>query len=123
VGQTQLHALLSTTFNSFHRQVDIVLTKNRICTLANVVIIDPTHADLFSQFYPIQRFATFDATQAKEMSHHNQRPTNQFLLLAIEVFECLHKQIDVFLHDCVNVIWSLKRPKGPPFSILVTFLC
>jgi hypothetical protein len=91
VGQTQLHALLSTTFNSSHWQVDIVLTKNKICTLTNVVITNPTHADLLSQFCPIQGFATFDATQAKERSHHNQHPTNQFLLLTIEVFECLHK--------------------------------
>jgi len=123
VGQTQLHALPSTTFNSSHRQVDIVFTKNGIRTLANVVITDPTHADLLSQFCPIQGFATFNATQAKERSHHNQHPTNQFLFLTIEVFECLHKQIDVFLHDCANVMWSLKRPKGPPLSILVTFLC
>jgi hypothetical protein len=29
--------------------------------------------------------------------------------LLIEVFECLHKQVDVFLFDYVNVIWSFKR--------------
>jgi hypothetical protein len=42
VGQEQLHALLSTTFNSSCQQFDIVLTKNGICTLNNVVIVDPT---------------------------------------------------------------------------------
>jgi hypothetical protein len=41
----------------------------------------------------------------------------------MEVFECLHKQMDVFLNNFVNAIWSLKRPKGPPLFILVTFLC
>jgi hypothetical protein len=45
-----------------------------------------------------------DAAQAKEMSYHNQHSINQFLSLAIEVFGCLHKYADVFLHDCVDAI-------------------
>jgi hypothetical protein len=32
----------------------------------------------------------------------------------VKVFGCLHKQVDVFLHNCANAIWSLKEPKGPP---------
>ncbi len=28
----------------------------------------------------------------------------------------------MFLHNYANVIWSLKRPKGLPLSIMVTFL-
>jgi hypothetical protein len=32
-----------------------------------------------------------------------------FLLLAIEVFGCLHKHADVFLHNYANAIWSLKK--------------
>jgi hypothetical protein len=42
VGQEQLHALFSTMFNSSCRRVDIVLTKDGIRTLADVVIVDPT---------------------------------------------------------------------------------
>jgi hypothetical protein len=42
VGREQLHALLSTTFNSSHQRIDIVFTKNGICTLIDVVIVDPT---------------------------------------------------------------------------------
>jgi len=45
------------------------------------------------------------------------------ILLAIEVFGCLHKHANAFLHDYANVIWSLKEPKGPPLFVLVTFLC
>jgi hypothetical protein len=41
----------------------------------------------------------------KEKNYHNQHPTNQFFPLAIEVFGCLHKHADVFLHDCANAIW------------------
>jgi hypothetical protein len=42
VGWEQSHVLPSTTFNSFCRWVDIALTKDSICTLANVVIANPT---------------------------------------------------------------------------------
>jgi hypothetical protein len=39
MGQKQLHMLPSTTFNSFHQRVDIVFTKDGICTLANIVML------------------------------------------------------------------------------------
>ncbi len=45
MGRKQLHALPSTTFNSFRWQIDIVLTKNDIRTLTHIVI-DPTQVDL-----------------------------------------------------------------------------
>jgi hypothetical protein len=69
-----------------------------------------------------QRFVALNIAQAKERSYHNQHPIDQFLPLAIEVFDCLHKHVDVFLHDCVIVIWSLKGIEGPHLSTLVTFL-
>jgi hypothetical protein len=43
----QLHVLLSTTFNSFHQWINIVFTKDDIRTLLNIVIVDPTQANLF----------------------------------------------------------------------------
>jgi len=46
VEQEQLHVLLSTTFNSFCRRIDIVLTKESIRTLVNIVIIDLTQVNL-----------------------------------------------------------------------------
>jgi hypothetical protein len=87
-----------------------MLTKDGIHTLADIVIVDPTWVDLFPWSYATQGFVNFDVTQAKEMSYRNQDPTNQFLPLAIEIFGCLHKHVDVFLHNCANVIWSLKGP-------------
>jgi hypothetical protein len=36
--QKQLHVFSSTTFNSFHQGVDIVLTKDGIHTLASVIV-------------------------------------------------------------------------------------
>jgi hypothetical protein len=78
-------------FNSSHQQIDIVLTKDDIHTLANIIIANPMNVNLF-------------------------------LPTAIEVCECLHKQVNVFLHNCVNTIWSLKGLEGSHLSILVTFI-
>jgi hypothetical protein len=90
-----------------------VFTKDDICTLANVVIVSPTRADLFLHSCVIQRFVTFDLTQAKEKSFHNRHPIDQFLPLAIEVFVCLH--------DYANAIWSLKGLESFHLSTLVIF--
>jgi hypothetical protein len=46
VGQKQLHVLLSTMFNSSYWWIDIMLTKDGICTLSNVVIANLTQVDL-----------------------------------------------------------------------------
>jgi hypothetical protein len=39
MGREKLHVLLSTTFNSSRRQIDIMLTKESIRTLVNVVML------------------------------------------------------------------------------------
>jgi hypothetical protein len=73
----------------------------------------------------IQGFVASNATQAKERSYHKQHPIDQFLPLAIEVFGCLHKHVDVFLHNCAIAIWSLKGLEGliflPWSSFFVNF--
>jgi len=71
MGQEQLYAFFSTTFNSFHWQVNIVLTKNGNITLIDVVIVDPMQVDLLPQSYTTQIFTTFNAVQAKERNYHN----------------------------------------------------
>jgi hypothetical protein len=48
VGQEQLHVFPSTTFNSSCWWVDIVLTKDDIRTLVDIVIINPKWVDHFS---------------------------------------------------------------------------
>ncbi len=121
VGRKQLYVFPSTTFNSFRQWIDIVLTKDGIHTLANIIIVNSMQANLFSRSCTTQGFATSDITQAKERSYHNRQPTYQFLPLAIEVFGCLHKHIDVFLHDCANAIWSLKGTKKPSSFYLGNF--
>jgi len=91
-----------------------VVTKDGIHTLTNIVIINPTHVNLFSQSFTTQGFTTSNATQVREKSFHDQHTTNQFLPLTIEILGCLHKQANVFLHDCANVIWSFKGLEGLP---------
>jgi hypothetical protein len=56
------------------------------------------------------------------MSYHNWHPIDQLFPLTIEVFGCLHKHVDVFLHDYANAIWSLKGQESLHLSILVIFL-
>jgi hypothetical protein len=66
VGRQQLHAFFSTTFNSSRRWIDIVLIKDGICTLANVVIINPTWIDLLPQSCATQGFVASNAIQAND---------------------------------------------------------
>jgi hypothetical protein len=54
--------------------------------------------------------------QAKKRSY-----CDQSLPLAMEVFGFLQKQANVFLHNCVNAIWSLKGLKGLPLFVLIIF--
>jgi len=123
MGWKQLHALPSITFNSSCRWIDIVFTKYGIHTLVDVIIVDPMWMNLFHRFCATQGFVTLDVVQAKERSYHNQQPIDQFLLLGIKVFGCLHKHDDVFLHYCANAMWSLKMLKGLHLFTLVIFLC
>ncbi len=47
MGWKQLHVLPLVTLNFYCWQVEIMFTKNGIYTLADVVIVDPTHVDYF----------------------------------------------------------------------------
>ncbi len=108
-------------FNSSCWWINIVLTKNDIRTLINILIANPTQADLFPRFYAIKGFATFDVAQVKKQSYHDQHLVDQFLPLVVKVFGCLHKQVDLFLHNCANVIWNMKGPKNTPIIVLIIF--
>jgi hypothetical protein len=81
-----------------------MLTKNGVCILVNIIIVNPTCVNLLPQFFTTQKFVTSNAAQAKEMSYHDQHPTDQIFPLVIEIFGCLQKCVYVFLHNCANVI-------------------
>jgi hypothetical protein len=99
-----------------------VFTKDGIHTLVNVVIVNPTRADLLPRSCTTQGLVASDATQAKEKSYRNGHPIDQFVPLTIEVFGCLHKHVDMILHNCIDAIWSLKGPEGHHISTSIIFL-
>jgi hypothetical protein len=78
-------------FNTFCQSINIVLTKDDICTLVDVVIVDPTQVNLLFQSYATPRFVTSNATQAQKKNYCDSHPIDQFFPLATKVFECLHK--------------------------------
>jgi hypothetical protein len=122
VGHKQLCVIPSTTFNSFRQRINIMFTKYGIHTLADIIIADPTWANLLPWSCATWGFVVFETTQAKERSYYNQHPTYQFLPLTIEVFGCLDKHVDIYLHKCANAMLNFKRPKGFPHYVLVTFI-
>jgi hypothetical protein len=61
-GWKQLHAFLSITFNSFFLQTNIVLTKDGIHILVDIVIVDSMRTNLRPRSCATQGFATFDVT-------------------------------------------------------------
>jgi len=69
MGQKQLHVLPSTTFNTSCQQINIMLTKDGIHTLANVIIIDVMWANLLARSYATQGFVASNVVQAKEISY------------------------------------------------------
>jgi hypothetical protein len=54
VGWKQLHVLLLIMFNSSHQRIDIVLTKDNIPTLVDIVIVYPTRTDYFPNLAPFK---------------------------------------------------------------------
>jgi len=112
------HGVRTTTCASF-KHIQFLSSTNQHCVHQRWHFswhyhCQPNTSDLLRQSCATQGFAKFDAVQAKKRNYYDRHPTNQFLPLAVKVFGCLHKQVDVFLHNCANAIWSLKEPKGPP---------
>jgi hypothetical protein len=57
----------------------------------------------------------------KDNFYDNQFSTDMFLHLVVEVFRCLHQQMDDFFHQCANMVWGVKDTEGVPLSILCAF--
>jgi hypothetical protein len=115
------HTSPLTTFHFFHWQVDIVFTKDGIHSLTNVVIADPTWANLLRQCCTTWGFVASKTTKAKKKSYRDQHPIDHFIPLTIEVFGCLNKQVDVFSHNYANAMWNFKGPLDLPIYVLVSF--
>jgi len=97
------------SLQSSWRWMDIVLTIDGTHTLANVVIVNLIHVNLVSWVTFSQGVATMIIAQAKIVSYCVWHPKDDFILLAIEIFGCLHQQVNDFLH-CIDVpTWHGQR--------------
>jgi hypothetical protein len=77
--------------------------------------------DLLLQSWSIQGIAASKTIQTKKRNYLDWHLANQFLPLMIEIFSYLCKEANDFLHDCANVVWSLRRPKGAALFLLLFF--
>jgi hypothetical protein len=77
--------------------------------------------DLLLQSWSIQGITASKTIQTKKRNYLDWHLANQFLPLMIEIFSYLCKEANDFLHDCANVVWSLRRPKGAALFLLLFF--
>jgi hypothetical protein len=83
------------------RRVDIVITRDNFCTLANV-IVDPTPIYLVQCVLMTTSHVAIIATQDKAQSYIKRTPREDFIPLATETYNCLHPHFDSFLTSCVH---------------------
>jgi hypothetical protein len=62
--------------NSSRQWINIIFTKDEIYTLFNIVIVDLTRVNLFIWSCVIQKFTTFNVTQAKKKSYYDRHLTD-----------------------------------------------
>jgi hypothetical protein len=60
-------------------------------------------------------------TQAMIMSYYNQHLKDDFIPLIIEIFICLHQQVNNFFHRFANMAWSMKGFRSFPLVIICSF--
>jgi hypothetical protein len=108
MGWKQLYVLPSNTFNYSCWWINIVLTKNGIRTLVDVVITNLTRADLLPRSCTTQRFVTSNVAQAKKRSYCDRHLADQFLPLTVELFGCVFTQ----LCQCHLEFERTKRPSS-----------
>jgi hypothetical protein len=57
----------------------MLLTKDDICTLINIIITNPMQADLLPRSCITQGIDASDTAQTKKKSYYDQHPIDQFL--------------------------------------------
>jgi hypothetical protein len=108
--EEQSHVLPPPSIKSSYRLVDIVLLMDGICTLVNVIIVDPTRINFVSWVDISHGVLATIAAQMKEGIYCNCYPANMFFPLAIEVFGCFHQQSDNLF---INVPTWHEQQKAP----------
>jgi hypothetical protein len=67
-----------------------VLLANCVCTLVDIVIVNPIQVDLVLQPIVLYGVGTIVVIQVNDDFYYNWLSVNMFFPLAIKVFECLH---------------------------------
>jgi hypothetical protein len=95
--------------------IDIILSKDGVPTIANIIIANLSSVDLLPWTTLTLRFTTSKVVHIKERTYKERVATkNKFMPLGIEVFGCLHKQVDTFLQVSSFNTWRMKGSQGPP---------
>jgi len=98
----QTHIFLPSSFQSFHWWVNIILSIDGICTLADVIIVDPSQAYLVSWLVISCGVAVIVTVQVKEGFYCDHYPTNMFLPLAIKVLGVFTSSWTTFFNDVLT---------------------
>jgi hypothetical protein len=88
-GNQLLHVFLS--FRS-RQGVDIVLSKHEVCTMASIIIANPTHVDLLLWAISTHHFSISKANQTTKKSCWEWHPRDKFFPLTNEILCCFHKR-------------------------------
>jgi hypothetical protein len=118
--QEQTHILQPPSFQNFHQRVNIVWSIDSICTLDDVVIVDPILTNLVSHVAFFHGVVMIVVAQMKEKLYHDCYPMDMFFPIIIEV-GCFHEQSNNFFGQWVNMVWTAKGIEGPPLSIVALF--
>jgi hypothetical protein len=104
-----------------HWWVNIVFLVDGIHTLVDVIIVDPTWANLVSWVAFSRGVVVIVAVHVKEGLYYNSYPMDMFFFLAIEIFGCFQQWSDNFLRWCANMVWIGKGTESFLLSVLRSF--
>jgi hypothetical protein len=85
ISREQTHVLPPLSLYFLHRQVDIVLSIDGVCTLVYVIIANSTQVDLILQDVFSHGVATIVTTHAKDNLYHDWFSVDMFFPLSIKV--------------------------------------
>jgi len=80
--------------------VDILITKDGLRTLMDVIIVDLIHTNMVQQALTTTTRAATMVAQKKTRSYVKQAPGNDFIPFAIETYGCFHFCFDLFFIAC-----------------------
>ncbi len=82
------------------QQINIFLTSDDFWTLMNIVIVNPTCPDMIQCASSTTTRAMTIVIQEKTYSYKERARENNFIILAIEIYGCLHFCFDPFFTSC-----------------------